>query len=119
MAKKILFVDDDKDWRSLVELRLINAGYDVFLAADASAAMALQQDVKLDVIILDLNLGGEDGRQLMKFMKRNNPQARIILYTGEEHDNSEVAAMMQEGAYRYLRKGIDDGLLHSVETACH
>jgi DNA-binding response OmpR family regulator len=101
----------------MVEDRLKEAGYEVVLAADATEAMALQQEVKLDLVVLDVNLDGEDGRVLMKFLKRNNPSVPIILYTREEHDHSEVAAMMQAGAYRYLLKGSDDGLLDAVRQS--
>ena len=117
MTKKILFVDGDRDWRSMVELRLQGAGYEVFLAADASEAMAFEQDLRLDLIILELNLGGEDGRQLMKFLKRNDPQVRIVLYTGSEHGIGEVEAMMLEGAYRYVQKAPHDNLLNTVQHA--
>lgn len=106
--RKILFIDDDTDVRCMIEMKLSEEGYEVFLAANASEAMKLQHDVKLDLIILDLDLGGEDGRQLMKFLKRNNPGVRIILYTGEDHENSVVAKMMQEGAFRYIMKGSDE-----------
>ena len=110
-------MDDDKSWRLKVEGRLKRAGYEVFLAADASEAMAAQHDINPDVIILDLNLDGEDGLVLMKFLKRNSPVVPIILYTGMEHDYPEVATMMGQGAYRFVRKGSTDDLLNSVQKA--
>jgi two-component system, NtrC family, response regulator GlrR len=119
VGRTILFVDDDKICRVRIEDRLKGAGYEVVLAADATEAMALQHDVKLDAIVLDMNLDGEDGRVLMKFLKRNDPGVPIILYTCEEHDFSEVAAVMQQGAYRYVRKGSDDDLLDAIQKALH
>ncbi len=117
MKRRILFIDDDRVCRLATEIRLQEAGYEVFVAADATEAMALQGDVKLDVIVLDLNLAGEDGRVLLKFLKRNDPALPVILYTHEEHDQNEVAAMMQSGACRYVTKGPDDDLLNAVHAA--
>jgi len=117
MGRKVLFIDDDRVCRLATETKLKEAGYEVFVAADATEAMALQHDLQLDVIILDLNLAGEDGRMLLKFLKRNDPALPVILYTHEEHNQNEVAAMMQQGAFRYVVKGPDDDLLNSVHAA--
>jgi DNA-binding NtrC family response regulator len=117
MPRKILFIDDDELCRVAISAKLKEGGYEVLLAADATEAMALQQDVKLDVIVLDVNLAGEDGRVLLKFLKRNDPDVPIILYTHEEHNHSEVVSMMQQGAYRYVSKGANDDLLNAVHHA--
>jgi len=116
MARKILFVDDDREWRSVVGTWLRDAGYEVVSASDATEAMVAPEGVKLDLIILDLNLAGEDGLELGRFLKRNHPGVPIILYTGQEHDYQTVHAMMQQGASRYLRKGSKEELLNSVRV---
>jgi len=118
MSRKILFVDDDPEIRSLVEISLQRGGYEVVTAADASEAMSRAEGVKLGVIILDLNLSGESGFTLMKFLKRNHPDVPVILYTGEAHDYEQVAAMMQQGAHQYVRKGTIETLVKAVRSAC-
>lgn len=117
MAKTILFVDDDKDWRHLVGSGLNDAGYDVLTAQDATEAMAKMEGVPLALAILDLNLAGEDGLMLMQFLKRNDPNVPIIIFTGTEHDAMEIMSILQRGASYYVRKrGSLDELLDAINT---
>ena len=117
MSKKILFVDDEPEIRSLVATSLQGAGYEVLTAADATEAMSLAEGVSLGLIILDLNLSGESGLALMKFLKRNYPSVPIILYTGHEHDDQQVATMLEKGAHRYVRKGTVEELVEVVRSS--
>src|SRR5580704_9890445 len=73
MGKKILFVDDENDWREVAEMYLKDSGYEVVTARDATEALSRTEGVDLGLIILDLNLAGENGLMLMKFLKRNHP----------------------------------------------
>ncbi len=114
MAKKVLFIDDDKHWREVVEAGLTAAGYEVLVAEDASVGMQKADGVDLGVIVLDLDLAGESGLSLMKYLKRNHPGVPILLFTGMEHDDTVIQAMLNQGADEYLRKDSLDQLLVSV-----
>ena len=116
-SKRILFVDDDPDWRLIVGGFLGEAGFQVATAADAAEAMLEASRAKLDLVILDLNLAGENGASLLKPLNQNQPEARILLYTGLDHDEAEVQALLNQGAHRYLRKGTMDELLAGVRDA--
>jgi DNA-binding response OmpR family regulator len=116
MAKKILFVDDDPDWRLVVTACLKEAGYNVLAVRGASEALLQSGDAGLDLILLDLDLGGENGLMLMKFLKRNHPAVPIILYTGMKHDEEAIQRMRELGAQQYLRKGNMSELLAVIET---
>jgi len=113
MGKKILFVDDDTSWHEVVATWLQDAGYEVLTAADATEAMGLTEGVSL--IILDVNLAGENGIMLMKFLKQNDPELPIVLYTGMEHDGEAIMALLQEGAHSYVRKGSQQELVQAVD----
>jgi DNA-binding NtrC family response regulator len=115
MAQKILFVDDDPDWRLMVSVCLKEAGYHVLAVQGASEALLQTGEDGLSLIILDLDLGGENGLMLMKFLKRNHPDVPIILYTGMEHDERAIERMRELGAQRYLRKGNVNELLEVVQ----
>ena len=115
MGKKILFVDDEDDWREVAEMYLKDSGYDVLTARDATEALGQTEGVDLSLIILDLNLAGENGLMLMKFLKRNHPDVPIILYTGQEHDSMAIAQMLKQGAQQYVRKGTLGELLKAVQ----
>ena len=103
--KKILFVDDDLVCRKLVGAYLQNSGYEVLTAQDATEAMVMAEGGNLSLIILDLDLEGESGLMLMKFLKRNNSAVPIILYTGLSHDDKHTLEMLKEGAHQYVQKG--------------
>jgi DNA-binding response OmpR family regulator len=117
LSKQILFVDDDPDWRLIVSDFLGEAGFQVATAADATQAMLEASRTKLDLIVLDLNLAGENGASLLKPLNENQPEARILLYTGLGHDEREIQALLKQGAHRYLRKGTMEELLEGVRDA--
>jgi two-component system response regulator ResD len=116
-SARVLHVDDEKDWLALVRTALEDAGHVVLSAQDATEAMTLADAGKPDVIILDLDLKGESGVELMKYFCRNHPGIPIILFTGLAHDDETILTMLQQGAYRYVRKGPLDVLCRAVEAA--
>ena len=117
MEKKILFVDDEEDWLCVVSTTLKSVGHDVLTAHDASEAMELSEGVKLGLIILDLNLAGESGIMLMRFLRRNHPEVPFLIYTGMEHDEEAVKNMLLQGAAQYLRKGPMEDLVKAVSRS--
>jgi len=116
-SKRILFVDDDIDWRLIVGDFLEEAGFHVFTVKDAAETLLEANRTKLDLIILDLDLAGVNGASLLKPLNQTQPEARILLYTGLDHDEAEVQALLNQGAHRYLRKGTMGELLDGVRAA--
>ncbi len=114
VGKKILFVDDDEMWRRRVAASLTAAGYDPVAAADASEAMALSEKAHPSVIVLDINLNGEDGVMLLKFLKRNHPKIPILVFTGVGHQQAEIQNILKLGAEQYLAKTNVDQLIVAV-----
>lgn len=117
MEKKILYIDDEAEWRSVVAAGLKGVGHEILVARDASEAMQRSEGVQLGLIILDLNLGGEDGLMLMRFLRVNHPGVPILLYTGMEHDEETVRKMLTQGAAQYLRKGSMEELVRAVQRS--
>ena len=117
LSQRILFVDDDADWRLIVKGCLEDAGFEVIIAKDATQAMVETGGFKLDLIILDLDLGGENGFVLMKFLKLNYPDVPFVLYTGLLHAEVAAQTMTCEGDQPYLRKGAMQELLEGVRDA--
>lgn len=104
MPKTILFVDDDEVSCTRVSNSLTQAGYEVVAVRDASEAMSCADQLDLGLLILDLNLKGESGLMLMKFLKQNHPGVPILLFTGLDHDDNTIQTMLSMGADRYLPK---------------
>ncbi|HWW00060.1 MAG TPA: response regulator [Candidatus Acidoferrum sp.] len=105
MGKRILCVEDDRNWRLMVTTALKDAGYEVVAVPGAAEALLQKNESGFSLIILDLDLGGENGLMLLKHLKRNHPAAPIILHTGLEHDENAIQQMLENGAHRYVRKG--------------
>ena len=114
MAKKVLLVDDDEMWLSRVSASFKETGYDLVTASDASQAMAAADNADLGLIVLDLNLQGESGLMLMKFLKQNHPRVPILLFTCLDHDDKAIRTMLEMGADQYLPKRSVEELIVTV-----
>lgn len=117
MEKKILFVEDEPEWRTIVGEGLRAVGHQVLTAQDATEALQLSEGQELGLIILDINLGGEDGLMLMRFLRVNFPGVPVVLYTGRDHDDLTIQKMLTQGAVQYLRKGPIDELVRAVQRS--
>jgi DNA-binding response OmpR family regulator len=96
---------------------LKRSAYEVVSANDATEALAQAEQIELGLIILDLNLNGESGQVLMKFLKRNHPEVPILIYTALDHQEDEIQTLLQHGASQYLRKGSSEELVKAVKRS--
>ena len=79
------------------------------------ALQAVEQPT--DVIVLDLRMPGMDGFEVLRNVKKSNPQVQVIILTGHGGDAEEQTAYRM-GAYNFLRKPMDiDELLSSIRMA--
>jgi DNA-binding response OmpR family regulator len=99
---KILVVDDDADLRSLVGFALSRAGYLVIEAGDGpSAVRAVTEDLP-SLVVLDLNLGREDGLELLPRIRAVTGAPVLILTV--RSDEEDVVRGLDLGADDYLTK---------------
>ena len=103
--KTVLFVDDEGDWRLVAGEVLRDAGFNILTAKDEAEALRRMETVKLDAIILDLNLAGQNGLLLMELLKLKHPGVPILIYTGMDNTDNAITEMLKSGAKKYLRKG--------------
>jgi two-component system OmpR family response regulator len=98
----ILVVDDDADIRSLLAEQLETAGFAALTASDGGAMSRVLSSQHVDLIILDLNLPGEDGLSLCRETRgqRNVP---IIMLTARGEPIDRVIGL-EVGADDYLTK---------------
>jgi DNA-binding NtrC family response regulator len=101
--EKILIIDDEAFIRENVVRTLGEEGYTVLGAATSGEARQLVSDEELDLVLLDLNLGQENGLDLLKSLKEIDPELLVIIITGFGSVESAVDAL-KLGAFHYMKK---------------
>jgi DNA-binding response OmpR family regulator len=101
-TKTVLVVDDDAGIRDLLRRCLEGDGYVVAEAVDsASVALALQQNPP-DLVMLDLNLGRDNGLDIARSIRRNHAMP-IIMVTGKDDVIDRIVGL-ELGADDYITK---------------
>jgi len=105
MASKgrILVVDDEYLIRWSLQQNLVEAGYEVVLAASAEEGIALMDREEPDLVLLDIQLPGMSGMDLLRTIKDHRPECVVIMVTATA-DLSVAVKAMKDGAFDYLPK---------------
>jgi two-component system, NtrC family, nitrogen regulation response regulator NtrX len=115
----ILIVDDEKDIRELIGDILRDEGFSVRLAANSDACMSEINAEPPALMILDIWLKDSrmDGIDILKTVKRDNPDVPVVIISG--HGNIEIAvAAIKQGAYDFIEKPFNiDQLMVVVSRA--
>ncbi|RID91342.1 sigma-54-dependent Fis family transcriptional regulator [Gemmobacter lutimaris] len=115
----ILIVDDERDIRELIGDILRDEGFQVRLAANADDCMAEINAEQPALMILDIWLKDSrmDGIDILKTVKRDNPDVPVVIISG--HGNIEIAvAAIKQGAYDFIEKPFNiDQLMVVVSRA--
>jgi two-component system, OmpR family, KDP operon response regulator KdpE len=98
----ILIVEDDPNIRKLVRVNLVKRGYTVSEAGDSHEAIALFQEVPVDLVLLDLMLPGLSGVDICLWIRARSDVPIIVLSARMEED-LKVAAL-DAGADDYVTK---------------
>lgn len=102
--KHILFVDDEVPIRETLSLYFKMKGIKVSTVANREDAIRLAEDTSFDLIILDVNLGGENGLELLSCFKQKYPQLPIIMFTSLGRDPELMKDAMEIGANAIMSK---------------
>ena len=115
----ILIVDDEPDIRTLLGDILEDEGHHTRMADTADSALESINASRPELIILDIWLQGSrmDGIEVLKSVKRDNPDVPVLIISG--HGNIEIAvAAIRQGAYDFIEKPFKlDQLMVSVTRA--
>jgi len=114
---RILVIDDEEIVRISCKKCLIPEGIDVDVAANAREGITLTQTNRYDLVLTDLKMPGIDGMDFLVEMKRNQPDAKVIMITGYSTVEHAVKAL-KLGAYNYIEKPFTpDTLIAAVREA--
>ena len=113
--QRILIIDDDIDLLMLLERRLMKEGYDIETAASLLEAEELLPTFEPHLVLLDINVNGEDGRQLCWKLKKsgNGSGIKVLIISGYDFSSGRAALF---GADDLLPKPLQtDFLLHKMD----
>ena len=116
-AIKILLVDDEVKFLKTIADRLRLKGFDVITATNGDDAIIAAHKGGFDVAVLDLQMPGTDGAQLLRILKQSHKFIEIIMLTGHATVDSAVECT-KLGAFKYLEKPYDfEKLVEALKEA--
>lgn len=117
MKNKILIIDDDVAFCTLLSTFLTKKGFEVTKVFSGKEALSVIDSSTFDVIITDIRLPDADGVEILEKVKNISESSRVILMTGYTDIKTAVNAM-KLGAFDYIGKPINpDELLKIINLS--
>jgi two-component system, OmpR family, response regulator CpxR len=114
---KVLIVDDEADFASALSERLRLRNCDSQAVFRAEDALAIIRSGSYEVVLLDFDMPGINGIEVLKTIKQTNPTIEVIMLTGGGNIKN-VEEVIQIGAFDYFMKPIDiEELTISINNA--
>ncbi len=102
-ALKLLFVDDEDGLRTTFCRELRRAGYEVVDCPDGASALKSLDEATFDCMIVDLNMPGMSGLELIAKAKDIAPETGVVILTGNGSMQTAITAL-RHGVFDYLTK---------------
>ena len=103
-GKKILIVDDDTPLReALIEQFSLLEEFDITQADTAASGVAAVKEANFDLILLDVGLPDNDGREVCRALRKQNVNCPIIMLTAHDTDSDTILGL-EAGANDYVTK---------------
>jgi len=117
-VKRVLVVDDDHDVRTILGTVLRRKGLEVTVAVDGQQALALLNERRFSVLILDLLMPEADGFDVLDALHRSDPKTLpvVLVLTGAERQI--VERLDPDRIHGIVRKPFDPEELASLVLAC-
>ena len=101
----LLVIDDDTDFVTGMVALLEGRGYRIYTAADGDTAWKLLETGKPEVVLVDWNMPGLDGLQLLRRMRaEESHRGRYAIMVTARSDRADIITGMEAGANDYLTK---------------
>jgi DNA-binding response OmpR family regulator len=115
-AKRIIIVDDDRDLREMLRLRLEMTGYDVSVASNGLRLLSSLKVDRPDLILLDVMMSWINGFELCLALKQNPDYAKIpVFFVSALSSEEDIEKGLACGCTRYFTKPLDlDELLTEI-----
>ena len=113
----ILLVDDEEQFATPLAERLRGRSYRVELAFDGRQALEMIPNRSFEILLLDMNMPGMHGLEVLQRIKQIAPATQVIVITGYGSQLVKSAAMLS-GAFQFLQKPLDFRvLIESIQQA--
>ena len=100
---RILFADDESTLQELMNVELERLGHQATICPDGITACAALDRNTYDCMLVDLDMPGMNGMQVIEYAKEINPEIEAVVLTGKSSVESAVAAL-RNGVFDYLTK---------------
>jgi DNA-binding NtrC family response regulator len=111
-AIDVLLVDDDVSLREALAEEMTRSGFQMTAVPDGESALQLAENHAFDVAIVDLDLPGLTGEELIRELRERSPSTEVIVLTGHATVDNAVRTL-KDGAYDFLTKPCN---LDEIET---
>lgn len=109
--KKLLIVDDDSELLSVLTSYFEENGFDVVAVNSGEKALVCKKIASPDLVLLDLDLPGMNGYEVIDYMRRDDCCTPIILMTGFWNDSQSKIKGYTLGAIQFLDKPVQVAVL--------
>jgi two-component system, OmpR family, response regulator CpxR len=117
MSIRVLLVDDEIDFVSILGERLTARGLSVQIALSGDEALGKLRQEQIDVVVLDISMPGMSGIEALEQMKRIRPSVKVIMLTGYGSIDSGLQGL-KLGADNYLMKPVEtEDLVAKIQNA--
>lgn len=116
----VLVVDDEKVVRDIIYRYLTKKGYDVLTTRNGQEALLMGARGTFDVILLDINMPGMNGLEVLHQLKSKYPDAIVVMLTGVADPDSVIhSTAFSMGATAFLKKPCElTELQRVIDEAC-
>ncbi|KKI00486.1 chemotaxis protein CheY [Methanosarcina sp. 1.H.T.1A.1] len=113
--KNILVVEDNPLIMELVRTLLVSFGYKPIEAVDGNMAIELSKQNKFDIVLLDIQLPGIDGTEVLKILKEDPATCEIPVIALTAHAmRGDEEKFLKAGCSGYISKPIDIQRFRSI-----
>ena len=103
---KILTIDDETEFTNLIQSYFGPRGYEVLVANDGDAGLALAKKDNPDVCLIDLKMPGMHGDDVLREILLHKPSTKCIMITASEGEGKTSEKLIAMGAYSCFDKPI-------------
>ncbi len=109
----ILIIDDDVVSQRQISITLRNRGYVTKITSSSPVAVKIVQAELIDVVILDVNMPGWMGMEILREIHISKPKLPVIITTAFATEELMIEAL-ERGAYSFMRKPVNTNFLNEL-----